>query len=623
MELSISNKLFRNIKNNRWQHEFSEREEIGAGGFASVYQAKNCYDDQNYAIKKIKLHFKDVRKNFEQELQRVLDEAKFIAKLKHDNIVRYYGSWLEATTKPNKPSRRNAPTLKPSRFKLEKENLNIVNLSCFCDSEPADVNNREDDSPCVIFGDTEETNSDDTKDTLNTCLCTKEDEECSNNNTTFVQNGLNKFGNRLSRFNNNNRRLTLNIDEGIKQLPKLRAAASEPQECSTPLVRGEKLQNVTLFIQTELCNETLEGYINNRNEILQDLKKISPEEYMKKRKDYFREALLFAKQILNGLKHIHSHHVVHRDLKPSNIFLVGKTCKIGDFGLVKQLVSMYPVDGSPSSNPSEKSSLTIEGSPVAEDYQLHSKKSSDPSYSKDKSDSDAEDHHITRSIGTRMFASPEQWMADKESFDYRADIFSLGVIFLLLFHPMSTHMERTNIIKDSKEGKTPENLDKELPEIAEIIKRMLSLDPNARPSIDRIIQELKLPNEIRSQIHGSLSFRKENALRWRKKYFKLYDGNLHLYNNESDKKAESVYNLTHWDITLQDNEKPTGSTTCRENTVQEDEFCMEGLDCELSKKNTMFIKLESSDQLGCELKMSDQLAIEELFRVFERVKGDF
>ena len=82
---------------------------------------------------------------------------------------------------------------------------------------------------------------------------------------------------------------------------------------------------------------------------------------------------------------------------------------------------------------------------------------------------------------------------------------------------MSTYMERTDIIKDSKEGKIPEALEKELPDIAAIIKKMLSLDPASRPSIEKIVQSLKLPSQMRSQLCGSLKFRKENALRWRKK----------------------------------------------------------------------------------------------------------
>lgn len=82
---------------------------------------------------------------------------------------------------------------------------------------------------------------------------------------------------------------------------------------------------------------------------------------------------------------------------------------------------------------------------------------------------------------------------------------------------MSTYMERTNIIKDSKDGKIPDSMEKELPEIAKIIKQMLSLEPSSRPCIEKIIQSLKLPMEIKSQFCGNVKFRRENGLKWRKK----------------------------------------------------------------------------------------------------------
>jgi serine/threonine protein kinase len=248
---------------------------------------------------------------------------------------------------------------------------------------------------------------------------------------------------------------------------------------------------------------------------------------------------------------------------------------------------------------------------------LPQKKSSDPSYGKDGSDTE---DHITRNIGTRLFASPEQWMADKDTFDYRADIFSLGVTFLLLFHPMSTYMERNDMIQDSKDGKIPESLEKELPEIAGIIKKMLSLDPSARPSILEIIQSLKLPCEIRSQLQGSISFRRENALRWRNKYFKLIDSNLYLYNKETDKKAENIYTLFQWKVTREFVEEDPKSRGSAHKGESEGEFRMNGL---VHDSGDMCIKLENSDQLGCELKLEDSNAMEELFKAFEKYKGAY
>jgi serine/threonine-protein kinase len=52
-----------------------------------------------------------------------------------------------------------------------------------------------------------------------------------------------------------------------------------------------------------------------------------------------RQALVIARQILEGVGHAHAHGLVHRDLKPDNIMLVDmggwQRAKIVDFGVVK------------------------------------------------------------------------------------------------------------------------------------------------------------------------------------------------------------------------------------------------------------------------------------------------
>jgi hypothetical protein len=305
--------------------------------------------------------------------------------------------------------------------------------------------------------------------------------------------------------------------------------------------------------------------------------------------------------------------------------MVGKTCKIGDFGLIKQLVSLFPLENSPFTSDVEKvdtaSDTSVEEVLPPQNHNrpnlLSKKSSSDPSDPKEISpeNRDHKDHHITKSIGTRIFASPEQWMANKENFDQRADIFSLGVVFLLLFHPMDTYMERINIIKDSKEGNIPESLEKELPEIANLIKSMLSLNPAARPCVEKIMQSLKLPSEVKSQLCGSVSYRKENATKWRKKYFRVLDNNLYVYNRENERKAENVFNFSHWQVTLEEslNSEVQRDTPKENGVTHSDEL--------VSKPKDMLIKFQNPDQLGCEIRLADVGATTDLFKAFEEFKG--
>lgn len=77
-----------NIVLSRYQHEFEEIEQIGKGGYGSIFKSKHCLDNTIYAIKKIKL------KNT-NEIGYILREIQILAKLDHINVVRYYNSWIE------------------------------------------------------------------------------------------------------------------------------------------------------------------------------------------------------------------------------------------------------------------------------------------------------------------------------------------------------------------------------------------------------------------------------------------------------------------------------------------------------------------------------------------------
>lgn len=55
------------------------------------------------------------------------------------------------------------------------------------------------------------------------------------------------------------------------------------------------------------------------------------------------EVRYYAKQILKGLKYIHSKNVIHRDIKLGNLFIdENMKIKIGDFGLAQMITKTQP-----------------------------------------------------------------------------------------------------------------------------------------------------------------------------------------------------------------------------------------------------------------------------------------
>ena len=109
----------------------------------------------------------------------------------------------------------------------------------------------------------------------------------------------------------------------------------------------ENIKFIYVFIQTEICVETLDDYLVKRNE---DLYKLRGSKELNFKKDrYMKDAIIIIQQVIMALNYIHNTcNLVHRDLKPSNIFLNDNLLtKIGDFGLVKKIESLQPMFASP------------------------------------------------------------------------------------------------------------------------------------------------------------------------------------------------------------------------------------------------------------------------------------
>ncbi len=58
---------------------------------------------------------------------------------------------------------------------------------------------------------------------------------------------------------------------------------------------------------------------------------------------------------------------------------------------------------------------------------------------------------FSKSVGTRLFSSPEQ--ASSERYDYRTDIFSLAMVIVLLFCSFSTTHEQRELLETIRQRK--------------------------------------------------------------------------------------------------------------------------------------------------------------------------
>jgi len=111
-------------------------------------------------------------------------------------------------------------------------------------------------------------------------------------------------------------------DRAVKEV--LALAALSTADGNPHIVRyfDSWIEDKKLFIKTELCDSNLSFYIKKYLEKETSISKIE------------ELAIDILRQVLDGLKCLHSHNMAHLDIKPDNIFVKGDVYKIGDFGHV-------------------------------------------------------------------------------------------------------------------------------------------------------------------------------------------------------------------------------------------------------------------------------------------------
>ncbi|XP_016972329.1 eukaryotic translation initiation factor 2-alpha kinase isoform X1 [Drosophila rhopaloa] len=486
----------------RFQSDFELMQCLGRGGFGVVFEAKNKLDENRYAIKRITLPNKDSSR------QRVLREARTLASCEHHNIVRYFHSWTETpptgwqeeedrkllahelstSIQIETPDESTMPSL--AEQLQEKRHQQLLSWVSDAANSTACSHDFPGHSESSLRNIREEYDDDEEEDSLiefrsesqSAALREGQDDYDDDDDEEEEVQDVKKRHHRssvsidihsasfdLKNINYSQHQLVSNSfqiesvrpksngseeledDNKVRRKPLTLALAqnhnnngSHPTPPSATIQNGAvaKPSKVYLYIQMQLC----------RKESLRDwLRDNRSEARSAHTADIFH-------QIVDAVDYVHLKGLIHRDLKPSNIFFSQDgQIKIGDFGLVTDMADIPNL----VAKCGDQSGL--------------------PSCARH-----------TQQVGTHLYMSPEQLLG--HHYDYKVDIYSLGLIFFELHVYFSTEMERIKTLRNLRDGQYPKDFSVNYPKEYDLLQQMLSAHPEQRPQT----------KQLKSQLHNIL-----------------------------------------------------------------------------------------------------------------------
>ncbi|XP_022239338.1 eIF-2-alpha kinase GCN2-like [Limulus polyphemus] len=436
----------------RLKDEFVILKWLGSGGFGDVLKVRNKLDSMNYAIKRILLKPSNKQLN-----RKIMREVKLLSRLNHENVVRYYNSWIEVTTEvPKKQSETSSSTPNTvgtlsEDISSQSEKLGTGSLEVYDDIEklapPAKVDGSIEWSSISYschsskqqIKDDESSDDDEEEDVFGTSFLPRSD---SSDCIVFEQN------------------------ENIiteEEKSKSTCAVKTDFESKTDETENNPRSYQFMYIQMEFCEKsTLRTAIDQG--LCKEVEKVWR---------YFRE-------IIEGLVHIHQQGMIHRDLKPVNIFIDSNDhVKIGDFGLATTDII------------AKQSALTETSQGTGDNKYLEVP---------DISRSDVlGDGSLTGQVGTALYLAPELASAtnSKTLYSQKVDIYSLGIIFFEMSYPSPpTNMERVKLLLNLRNVDIilPTDVEVHLsPQQVYLVQWLLQHEVSTRPSSQELLSSDYLP----------------------------------------------------------------------------------------------------------------------------------
>uniref|UniRef100_A0A1Q3FFI9 non-specific serine/threonine protein kinase n=1 Tax=Culex tarsalis TaxID=7177 RepID=A0A1Q3FFI9_CULTA len=455
----------------RFQEDFELVQCLGKGGFGVVFEVKNKLDDCHYAIKRVVLPNKPESKD------RVMREVKTLAHCEHPHIVRYFHAWTETPPPGWQESQdkiwieRNCLSTSidietPTETSPPNSKLIPASSGCFSQSlapepvkhsspwmtklpEPSFSLEHADSNSCSFIEfradpqrpsspeQTEDDDGDEEDDDSSFQIEFKRDTQAGDDSEDIVFKEPSQDpsqGHHIIsipdgphiRRNRKRRQLSLDLNsKGNVTRPAGAGGAGDSIATSSGIVSNK----IYLYIQMQLCRK-------------QSLKEWLCLNDLNARRD---KIVPIFEQIVDAVEYVHLKGLIHRDLKPSNIFFaLDGRIRIGDFGLVTDSSDLqYDIDNN------LPAAMT------------------------------AKERH-TRQVGTQLYMSPEQLRS--APYDYKVDIYSLGLILFELLVCFGTEMERICTIKDVRKGRFPDGFAASFANEHQLLQLMLADQPAKRPT---------------------------------------------------------------------------------------------------------------------------------------------